>query len=297
MFIKNSFEPSLFEQWLREKRDVKESTMYLYVLAVTKFISEYDDLENLDNYNKFLIKHSIRKKIYHYYAALKRFIEYKITDISLRHKMTEGLIKIEQNQNKRERKYLEEKEIISIINNLAKTKHQIIAIIQETTGVRAGDVIKIKRGNIIPEIYEGTNVLKIIIYGKGDKQNVIYIHDNNIQTIIIEYIIKNFIDEEYYFMEKRKGKYNDFLEERTYLRNYKLYYKDTKYAIQKAGYNLEDFSTHDYRRCFARRVWTKYKDLHVLQELLNHANPSTTMIYLKTSGLKNIDYHKEMQSR
>lgn len=296
MYLTNAFEPALFEEWLREKKQIKELSIYIYTRVINKFVTEYDDIENLENYNKFLIKYSIKGKAYHYYAALKRFIEYKITDTSQRHKMIEGLIKTEMNPNRRERKHLEEKEIIQIINNLEVPKHKIIAIIQETTGVRAGDILRVKRGNIIPEIYEGKNVLKIIIYGKGNKKNVVYIHDENIQALIIDFIVKNFMHEKYYFIEKRKGKNNDFEEERLYSRNYGKYYRDTKNAIQKAGLNYEDFSTHDYRRCYARRVWSKYKDLHILQELLNHANPSTTMLYLKTSGLKNIDYHKEMQS-
>ena len=74
------------------------------------------------------------------------------------------------------------------------------------------------------------------------------------------------------------------------------YYKDLKQAMYKLGIDSKSFATHDYRRCYARRVWTKYKDVHVLQELLNHQNPATTMRYLKQSGMQNIDYHKEMQN-
>lgn len=296
MYLQNAFEPSLFEQWLREKKQIKDLSIYIYTQVVRKFITEHDDLEELESYNNFLIKYSIKGKAYHYYAALKRFIEYKITDASQRNKMLEGLIKTEMNQNKKERKHLEEKEMIKIINNLEHPKHKIIAIIQETTGVRAGDILRLKRGNIVPEIYEEKNVLKLVIYGKGNKKNVVYIHDENIQILIIDYVIKNYVSEEYYFMDKIKGKSLDFESDRLYIRNYGKYYRDTKIAIQRAGFNTEDFATHDYRRCYARRVWTKYKDIHILQELLNHQNPATTMLYLKTSGLKNIDYHKQMQT-
>ena len=66
--------------------------------------------------------------------------------------------------------------------------------------------------------------------------------------------------------------------------------------MYKLGIDVTAFATHDFRRCYARRVWTRYKDVHVLQELLNHVNPATTMRYLKQSGMQNIDYHKEMQN-
>ena len=42
-------------------------------------------------------------------------------------------------------------------------------------------------------------------------------------------------------------------------------------------------------------LWESWKDIQVLQNLLNHAEPTTTMRYLQQSGLKNIDYSREMQ--
>jgi len=78
--------------------------------------------------------------------------------------------------------------------------------------------------------------------------------------------------------------------------NYLRYWKDLKYALNVNGIDKEDFATHDFRRCFARKVWEKEKDVYVLQSLLNHTDPKVTLRYLDQSGLKNIDYHKKMQS-
>jgi site-specific recombinase XerD len=78
--------------------------------------------------------------------------------------------------------------------------------------------------------------------------------------------------------------------------NYYWYWRDLKQALLRNGIKREDFATHDLRRCFARRAWEKYKDIHVLQGLLHHKNADTTLRYLAQSGLKNIDYLREMQS-
>jgi site-specific recombinase XerD len=79
--------------------------------------------------------------------------------------------------------------------------------------------------------------------------------------------------------------------------NYDEYWKDLKMALQSCGYAPKDFATHDMRRCFARRVWERYKDIHVLQSMLNHSDPKVTLKYLEQSGLKNVDYHYDMQTR
>ena len=299
MLFDNSFDAHLFEQFLTEKRNLAESSLYNYVKTAEKFLVECDDPTNIEDYNRFIIKYAIKKRSSYYYSALKAFIDYKIDDNGLKASMIENLIKPELFRTiKRERKYLTETQIIDIINNIRKPKHRVISLIQDLTGVRAGDVLTIKRGDIIPEIYEGKPVLKIIVEGKGRKRNVIFIHDEVIQVIIMDFLVHNFLAPDYYFLEIFKtSKSTHFTERRRYKSNYMRYYRDMKQAMYVAGVSYEDFATHDYRRCYARRVWTRYKDLHVLQELLNHANPATTMRYLKQSGMQNIDYHKEMQSK
>jgi integrase len=62
-----------------------------------------------------------------------------------------------------------------------------------------------------------------------------------------------------------------------------------------AGVDMRMFATHDFRRCFARRVWEKWKDVNILQSVLNHADPKTTLRYLQQSGLRNVDYFKIIQ--
>ncbi|MFW6243328.1 MAG: tyrosine-type recombinase/integrase [bacterium] len=298
MLFKNLFDAQLYEHYLIEKKNLAQTSRYLYVQTIEKFISESKDLIDIDSYNRFIIKYGIKKRSNYVYSVLKSFIEYYVDDAATRTILIENLIKPEIPSNiKRERKYLEEEEIIGIINNMKHMKHKVIALIQDLTGVRAGDVLKIVRGNIIPEIYEEKNVLRIIIEGKGKKRNVVFIHDDMVQTLIIDYIIKNINDTGYYFLDHKKAITDmNYMERKLHISNYKKYYKDLKQAMYRLGIDFKSFATHDYRRCYARRAWSRYKDAHVLQELLNHQNPATTMRYLKQSGMQNIDYHREMQN-
>lgn len=298
MLFRNVSEVIGFDEYLQEKHKLVDATRYYYVKSLEFFLLDNPNLTDVNDYNKFLIKHSIKKRNISLFYVFRAFIKYYIKDANTRNSMLESLIKPDiPSTIKRERRYLNEKEIVAVINNIKQIKHKIVALIQDMTGARAGDVLRIPHGDIVPEIYEHKNVLKIIITGKGNKRNVVYIHDEMVQKLIMDYIVKNINHTGYYFMEQRqRSKDKSYMARKLYKANHMAYYRDLKQALDKTGIDVKDFATHDYRRCYARRVWNRYKDVQVLQELLNHQDPSTTMRYLKHSGLKNIEYHKQMQS-
>ena len=294
-------DPILFQQYLESKKQLAPSTLNLYVGGLTLFLKTDPEIDNIDDYNRFIIKTCIKKRCTHFYTILYDYIDFKIEDNSLRKQLMDSLIKPNpRNDIIRERKYLTEEQILDIINNLQEMKHRIIALIQTLTGVRAGDILRIKKGNISPEMYQGKNVIRISVTGKRQKRNVIYIHDEVAQNLIINYI-SNYTKEtynEYYFIElghlkNKKGNIDS--EFRMYTMNYNQYWWDLKQSLNTCGIHKEDFATHDFRRCFARRAWERYKDIHVLQGLLNHKRADTTLRYLDQSGLKNIDYHRDLQ--
>jgi integrase len=285
--------------WLIEKGTLSESSIHVYCEALERFLKTNPDIDNIQDYNNFIIKHSIKKRCYHYYSALKSFIMFKIPEANLKNKLLETLVKAQLHSDiKMERKYLTEEQIIDVINHLKDPKHKVMALIQTLTGVRAGDILRLKRDNIVPEEYKGVPTLKLNIVGKGRKRNVIYIHDEIAQELILDYVTNVFNHEEYYFVElgKMKGRKGNINSEFRLMRmNYKWYWIDLKESMQRCGVDFKDWSTHDFRRSFARRVWEKWKDVNILQSMLNHANPTVTLRYLNQSGLKNVDYHWEMQ--
>jgi integrase len=290
----------LYKQWLETKKNLSESSIDLYVKSIESFLKNNPDIDNIEDYNNVLISKGIKKRMNYLYYVFKSFIDFKIEDTKLKKELISNLINPPIPDNvKVKRKYLEEDMLIEILNNLDKKKHRVIAIIQMLTGVRCGDILKLQREHIVPEEYNGVPVLRLELLGKRQKENTVFVYDEIAQELIVDYICNNFGYNTYYFIElgtmhNREG--DTTSEYRMYKMNYMWYWLDLKQALERAGVNKKDFATHDFRRCFARRVWSKYKDFEVLKNMLNHSNSDTTLRYLKQSGLKTIDYHKDMQT-
>ena len=116
----------LFRDYLITKKFLAESTVAVYTDAISMFLAQDPDLIVLEDYNNFIIKMSIKKRCYHFFYAIKNFIEYKIEENSLKNKLIEGLIKPEMRQDiVQERRYLSEEDIISVINSLEKDMENI----------------------------------------------------------------------------------------------------------------------------------------------------------------------------
>jgi integrase len=296
----NMFDSVFYEEWLREKGTLAESTIFVYVKSIESFLKTGPDLNNIDDYNKFLINKTIKKRATHLYSVIKSFITFKIEGSALQETLIKGLVKPKFQQNiLRERRHLSDEQIFDVINNLERKKHRIIALIQSLTGAREGDVMRLKQGGILFEEYEKRNTMRLNLLGKRSKRNVVFIHDDVAQQFIMDFITNNKTAvDNYYFLElgtmnNRKGDPNN---EAALMRmNYHWYWLDLKQALQLSNVRKEEFATHDFRRCFARKVWERYKDINILQHLLHHTDPKVTLRYLQQTGLDNIDYLKEIQ--
>lgn len=300
MILAGSTTPEEFRDYLINTYQLSNSSIYYYVLGVRRFLADNPDLESLESYNNFLIRVMIKKRSSNYYSIIKRFIEFKIEDKNLKRNLLNGLIKPKpRNDVKVIRRPLKDEEIIDVINCLKREKHRIIALLQHLTGARAGDIIRLKRHYVVPDEYYGREALRITFIGKRKKQNTVYLYDQVAQELLMQYITSNLNWKEYVFIEKgrmrgRRGDVNnDFKMEKM---NYWQYWEDLKQALQTCGIHREDFATHDFRRCFARKVWNKYKDINVLQSMLNHNDPKVTLTYLRHSGLQNRDHQFEIQT-
>ena len=296
----NFLDLTFFQEYLFEKTQLAESSVKLYVAAVKQFLTFNPDIESLEDYNNFLIPRVWKKNARHFYAALKRFIDWKIDDKNLKERLINGLVIPKEHDSKTFRRHLEPKDRLRVINNLNSEKHQIIAIIQQMTGLRAGDVLKIKKPQgVVSSVYKDIPVTTLNVLGKGEKRNVVDIYDNVAQDFIWSYISSNINHKDYYFIElgKMRNRTGNVNSESDLVRmNYQWYWKDLKEALVKTGIHRRDFATHDFRRGFARDIWEKFNgDVQILQRALNHSDPKTTMIYLKQSGLQNKEVLRKFQ--
>lgn len=298
-------EAALFKDHLEENKQMKQSTIDEYTNVIIRFLSENEgaDLADIIPYNRFLMRYSVKKHC-SYHSPLKEFIKYKMPNALLRAEMAELLISPRRhNELVKERVYLDEDTILEVINGLVRFKHRMMGLLQHLTGVRYHDIISLKEEWLMYEDYEGTEVLRMTLSGKGSKRNVVHIFDPIATGLLELYLENKQAREGYVFLEDtlnyktgnlRRGA--DLRPHKLMKRNYWWYLADLKQALVKAGVEPELWATHDYRRAFARRFWERHKDIHALKNLLRHASIETTMRYLEYGGLQNIDYFREMQT-
>jgi integrase len=289
----------LYKDYLLNDKIIAPYTARVYSIMLNKFLAGNPDIDNPEDYNKFVIDHAFKKRSYCTYYALIGYVKFKFkSDAKTRNNIIEAMRKPSMALNVlRERRNLQPEQILNVIANIKKTKHQIIALIQKLTGLRAGDVLRIPIGNILVEKYKNEEILRIAAIGKRSKRHIVEIFDPVAKDVILGYIEGvplNTLDG-YYFLERStfRSSSHDFVN--IYLNNYNHYSEDLKQAMHACGIMKEEFATHDFRRGFARSVWIKYKNILTLQKVMGHNDPRTTMRYLNTEGLDMIEVHRDMQ--
>jgi integrase len=302
--MSTDFEPFQYRMYLDAETNISSSTASQYCFAVGAYLKETkpSEVNDANSYNTFIIKHCMKKRSVSYYYALKNYIKWKYKGEEKKTLLEKLQIPkfFDDIKPERERRSLTETQRIEIINDMENRKHRVVAFIQNTTGVRSGDVFRLAKplGIIDEQDEKGNLYLKLNIVGKGGKRNPVPIYDPIIAQMIFDYISSSFCVDPYYFLTKEYEKAGDGRMESLFRRNYQNYRKDLKQACKKHGYASNEFDTHDFRRGWGRDAYLRFdKDPHILQLLLRHKDPKTTFRYLRHSGLDVDDMHREMQGQ
>lgn len=296
-------EEQMFVLHLKESTRLKASSIGLYKSVINKFLRENHraNLLDINVYNKFISEHVYKKRSSYFHAALVLFIRYKMPNAYLRAELLENMLKpIEHKDYVKKRIYLNEDQILVVINNIIRFKHRIMGILQHMVGVRYHDLITLQEDGMAYEEYQGEQVLRLTLSGKGSKRNVVHVFDKIAIQLFEVYLQKKETRKGYVFLEEliNNTKYHPFAYSELDLEgnNYQWYLQDLKQALRESNIDEKLWATHDYRRAFARRFWERHKDIQALQSLLRHSDINTTIKYLEYGGLQNIDYFKEMQT-
>jgi integrase len=287
-----------YEDFL-QSQGLRESTIALYSKTVANFLMNDLDIYEIDSYNQYIVDHSIKRRSNYFYDALKNYIRFKVKDQILKAKLVRNLVKPKIRDPTKRTVYLDAKKRKQVIEGLEFKKHRIVALLQNELGVRVGDVLRLPRDSISFENYQGKVTMRIDFEGKGGFKSPMWIFDKEIQNDVMEFIGSQFLDDEYYFIDRSKAKKSSGFDAimRT---NYHWYWQDLKKALSKVGLSRSEWSTHDFRRCVARDVYEDSeigRDVQILQRFLHHKRPETTMRYLRTSGLDNIQILEKLNSR
>lgn len=150
--------------------------------------------------------------------------------------------------------------LLNHVDGLHKKRDLAILMVFLNCGLRVSELVNIKLEDI-----KG-NILTII--GKGNKERQIPLNDVCITAINTYLSVRPDVESDYLFISERKKGFT--VGGIQYL--VKKYYKN-------AGINIKKYSTHDLRHTAATLMHNNGVDIRTLQEILGHADISTTQIY------------------
>jgi len=275
------------------EKNLSEKTIQAYNIDLNQF-EEYKNYQNLDieQFDKYLIKDYMQslyskdlkiKTIKRKLAVLKAFFTYlefdELITVSPFRKM-----KISIKEPKLLPKTMELKEIRKMLKYIYKLKddfkdknlYSYKAIVRDlsiieilfSTGIRVSELCNLKQTNINLQ----TGIIKI--NGKGDKERIIQVCDNEVKKILKEYkdLFENKLSGKEYYLINRLG--NQISEQ-------SVRFMIKKYQIKA---NLSKHITpHMFRHSFATLLLEEGVDIRYIQHMLGHSSISTTQIYTQVN--------------
>jgi integrase/recombinase XerD len=159
---------------------------------------------------------------------------------------------------------LTKQEIRNLIDAAKNPKHKLIIEFMYSSGLRVSECVNIKIDDL--DFNEKIGKVK---HGKGNKERYIILSENLIDHIK-EYLSKKKDESNYIFSVKNRPI------------TIRQAQKIVKENAKKAGIKKRVFC-HALRSSFATHLLEGGTDIRIIQELLGHADLSTTQIYTKVS--------------
>lgn len=287
-----------FKNYL-ESRGLVDNSIFQYISVLNKFLTDNPDIDEIDSYNSYIVEHCVKNRSYHVYYALKAYLKFKLSDLSVRNKILKNLVPIKLRDPVKYTVHLTNTKREEVISYLIDERHRLIAKIQNSTGARVHEILCLKRGTITFDNYNGQLAMKLGIMAKGGRRLPKFIFNKELQQEIMDFISEKDIDPIFYFMDRTKMHKNNKDDERIAVSsNYHMYWEELKEACRKANVNPTDFSTHDFRRCVTREVYDMTnRDIRATQDFAGHQRTETTLRYLKHSGLNTIEISKQLEQK
>ena len=131
-------------------------------------------------------------------------------------------------------------------------------------GLRVGDLLRLK----VKDVLEGTHI--DIIEEKTGKRKRFFVNPK-LRREVQKYVRKSGLSMDHYLFPSRNGRGTKPI---TRIQAYRVLNKAAEYA------GVEEVGTHTLRKTFGYQHYQKYKDIALLQQILNHDNQKDTMIYI-----------------
>ncbi|EOL44300.1 site-specific tyrosine recombinase XerD [Enterococcus caccae] len=177
-------------------------------------------------------------------------------------------------------------EVTSLIETPDTTKplgirNRTILEVMYATGLRVSELVDLKIG----DLHLSIGLLQTI--GKGDKERIIPLGDYAIQWI------EKYLEEARPVLIKRnQNETHLFVNNHGRPLSRQGVWKNLKQIVQEAGIN-KTITPHTLRHSFATHLLENGADLRIVQELLGHADISTTQIYTHITKQRMADVYKQ----
>jgi tyrosine recombinase XerC len=271
-----------FLRYLEIERNASEHTILNYRLDLEEFMGFAKDteIEKVDYLfvrkylahlkERDLTVRTVSRKL----SSLRSFFKFLIKDGFIKINPTDAIVS--PKQEKHLPKFLTEEEAARLVEapdtgTLKGLRDRAILETLYSTGMRVSELVAMREEDV--DFISGT----VKAFGKGKKERMLPIGDRALRAIR-NYLEKRNIEARAIFLNKNKKK----LGVRGLRKMLDVY-------IAKISLK-EHISPHTLRHSFATHLLNRGADLRSVQELLGHANLSTTQIYthLTTEKLKSV---------
>lgn len=162
--------------------------------------------------------------------------------------------------------YEQYKKATSAYSQKVALRNILILELLFATGMRISELCSIKNEQINFSDYT------IKIYGKGSKERLIQICNDNVQRLIDKYIIAvKSANNEYFFINRLLNRISE---------------QSVRYMINDYAKNAQisqHITPHMFRHSFATLLLEEDVDIRYIQQMLGHSSITTTQIYTHTS--------------
>ncbi|MGO2084150.1 site-specific tyrosine recombinase XerD [Vagococcus sp.] len=294
--MKNDFEEYL--HYLKIERGLSENTILSYRRDLRNYLEflEKNEIIKWDDIDRYLVLDFLEKlraeqkssaTIIRMISSLRRFHQFLRQE---RFCETDPMQHIDTPKKKQKLpKTLSIKEVEQIIetpdtSTVLGMRDRAILEVMYATGLRVSELISLK----LDDLHLSLGLLQTT--GKGDKERIVPLGDLSIRWV------ERYLDEARPFLlekNKKKSEQPPFL-----FLNYagqgfsrQGIWKNLKIHVVESGVDKE-VTPHTLRHSFATHLLENGADLRVVQELLGHADISTTQIYTHISKKRMADVYK-----
>lgn len=160
-------------------------------------------------------------------------------------------------------------------------RDRAILEVMYATGLRVSELINLKLNDVHLEM----GLLQTL--GKGDKERIVPLGD-----IAIKWVRRYLTDARPYLTRKNPAESHLFVNNHGSGLSRQGIWKNLKAIVQKAGI-YKTVTPHTLRHSFATHLLENGADLRTVQELLGHADISTTQIYTHITKKRMTDVYKQ----